>query len=114
MTHDLHALTAQYVAAFDAADPDAAGALMAEEFSLTDPGVTNLTPKARVLDFIRGIFENAGGDLSFEAHNILADGSMSVIEFTLRLGDQSFDGVDLIDWKDGKMVAMRAHLTPRG
>lgn len=113
MTHDLHALTAQYVKAFDAADLDAAGALMAEEFSLTDPGVTGLTPRAKVLDFIRGIFESAEGQVSFEARNILAEGSMSVIEFTLRLGDQTFDGVDLIDWKDGRMVAMRAHLTPR-
>ena len=109
---DIRKLTRAYVAAFDARDLDAVDALLANDFSLTDPSVTGLTPKSAVLKFIGGLFEE-NDRLSFAAHQILADGDMSVIHFTLTLNDAVLDGVDVIEWKDGMMISMNAYLTAR-
>lgn len=106
----LRALTEQYVKAFDAGNITDVGALFDDGFSLTDPGVTDLTPKSEVLNFIGGIFENAGEDLSFIAKNIFVDGNNSIIEFDIQIGDFKGTGTDVIEWKDGKMIAMRAYL----
>lgn len=109
---DMRARTEDYVAAFDARDIDRVGALMSDGFTLTDPSVSALGPRQAVLDYIAGIFESAGDSLSFAARTILCDGRTSAIEFTLRLGDKTFDGVDIISWgDDGLMTSMRAHLT---
>ena len=110
---DIRTLTAAYVAAFDARDLDKVAGFMAEDFELTDPEVTALTPKPAVLDYIKGLFD-ANTDLSFTAHRVLVDGDASVIHFTLTLGETVLDGVDLITWAAGKMVSMQAYLTPRG
>ena len=107
-------LTEDYVAAFNAGDIDAAAALMSETFSLTDPGVTNLTPKAKVVEFVSGLFDNAGDKLSFLAKNIIVEGDMSVIEFDIQLGDIIGTGTDVIRWDNGKMAEMRAYLTIKG
>lgn len=114
MPHDLRALTERYVAAFHARDLDAVAALLAEEFELTDPEVTRLTPRANALDYIGGLFEATGESLSFVAERILVDGDHSAIEFELRLGDDVLKGVDMITWHGDRMVSMRAHLTKIG
>lgn len=111
MPDDLRALTERYVAGFHARDLEGVGALMADDFELTDPEVTRLTPKAAVLDYIGGLFEAAGEGLSFVADRILVDGDQSAIEFDLRLGEDVLRGVDMITWQNGKMISMRAHLT---
>ncbi|MEO1004236.1 MAG: nuclear transport factor 2 family protein [Cyanobacteria bacterium J06638_7] len=61
-----------------------------------------------------GLFEASGDTLSFTAERILADGDQSVIEFEIALGGDVLKGVDMITWRDGKMVSMRAHLTKTG
>jgi hypothetical protein len=109
---DIRKLTAGYAAAFDARDLDKLADYLADEFELTDPEVTALTPKGDVLDYIRGLF-NGNKTLSFEAHSILVDGYESVIHFTLTLDEFVLDGVDVITWKSGKMIRMQAYLTPR-
>ena len=111
---DLRALTKDYVAAFNAKDIAGVGALMAEGFTLTDPEVTGLTPKAAVLEYIKGLFEANPGAFSFVAEGILVEGNASVIEFVLTLGETVLKGADLITWEDGLMVSMRAHLTAQG
>lgn len=110
---DIRNLTEGYVAAFDARDLEKVASFMAEGFSLTDPEVTGLTPKADVLSYIKGLFEG-NPNLSFIAHRILVDGGHSVIHFTLTLGETVLDGVDVIAWDAGKMTSMHAYLTPRG
>lgn len=110
---NIRELTAGYVAAFDARDLQKVATYMAEEFALTDPEVTDLNPKASVLDYIKELFDN-NADLTFVAHRILVDGDASVIHFTLTLGETVLDGVDLIAWDAGKMTSMQAYLTPRG
>ncbi|WP_299694820.1 nuclear transport factor 2 family protein [uncultured Tateyamaria sp.] len=109
---DLRALTETYVAAFDACDLDAVAGFFADDFALTDPEVTALTPKQAVLDYVGGLFQG-NPDLSFQAHSIVVEGDMSVIHFTLTLGDTVLDGVDLIRWRADRMATMHAYLTPR-
>lgn len=105
-------LTAGYVAAFNARDLHAVGDFFSENFELTDPDVTRLTPKADVLLYIKSLFDTHK-DLNFAAHNIVVDGKTSVIHFTLTLGTLVLDGVDFITWNSGQMVSMQAYLTPR-
>jgi ketosteroid isomerase-like protein len=109
---DIRKLTTDYVAAFGARDLDAVGFFFAEEFELTDPEVTALTPKDDVLKYIKGLFDTHE-TLNFNSHNILVDGNTSVIHFTLTLGTHIFDGVDIITWKSYKMIRMKAYLAPR-
>lgn len=109
---DIWKLTANYVAAFDARDLDEVEGFFSEKFELTDPEVTALTPKERVVEYIRELFD-AHETLDFEAHLILVDGDKSAIHFTLTLGATVLDGVDIINWKCGQMTSMHAYLNPR-
>lgn len=109
---DIRKLTAGYVEAFDSRDLEKVGGYFAEEFELTDPEVTALTPKNDVLDYIKGLFDTHE-TLNFEAHNIIADGNVSVIHFTLTLGALVLNGVDIITWESDKMISMKAYLAPQ-
>ena len=109
---DIRQLTAGYVAAFDARDLDKLADYLADEFELSDPEVTALTPKGDVLDYIRGLFDGHES-LSFKAQSILVDGDVSVIHFILTLEELVLDGVDVITWKSGRMTSMQAYLTQR-
>ena len=113
MTNDIRALTERYVEAFHTRDLAGVAAIMAEDFKLSDPDNDGLTPRDNVLSFIQQLFDNAGPTLSFVAKHILVDGNRSAIEFELTIGASRFEGVDIIDWQDGKMQAMRAYLTPK-
>jgi predicted SnoaL-like aldol condensation-catalyzing enzyme len=109
---DIRELTAGYVTAFNARELEQVARYLSEEFELTDPEVTALTPKKSVLDYIRKLF-GAHNSLSFKANMILAEGDKSVIHFTLILDKLVLDGVDVITWKDGQMTNMKAYLTLR-
>ena len=105
-------LTEEYVAAFDTRDMNLITGLLAEDFKLTDPEVTELTPRADVLEYIKGIFD-ANETFSFEAHDILVYENTSAIHFTLKLNALVIDGVDIINWESEKMTSINAYLTPR-
>ena len=105
----LKTLTQQYIDAFDRKDLAAVGALLAPEFTLEDPVVKRIEGKAAALDMMRGLFDGCAA-LSFRARNIYVDGDTTLIEFTLALDATQLQGVDIIEWRDGKMVALRAYL----
>jgi ketosteroid isomerase-like protein len=109
---NIRKLTEDYIAAFDSRDLDQIAELLAEGFELTDPDVMALTPKKKVLEYIKHLFD-AHESLSFEAHLVLVDGDVSVIHFTLTLDSIVLDGVDMITWKSGHMTSMKAYLTPQ-
>jgi len=109
---DIRDLTAAYVEAFDTRNLDKVAGFFSDEFELTDPEVTALTPKRDVLTYIKGLFDG-NEELSFVSHCILVEGNNSVIHFTLTLGKTVLDGVDVISWDGAQMTAMHAYLTPR-
>ena len=109
---DIRELTTNYVTAFNARDLDGVAKHLAEGFELTDPEVTAIKPKNKVLEYIKGLFD-AHKTMSFEANSIYVDGDASVIHFTLDLGTTVLDGVDIIKWKHGRMISMHAYLNQR-
>jgi ketosteroid isomerase-like protein len=109
---DLTEKSKAYVAAFNAKDLDSVQAFFAEGFSLTDPAVSALSPKAAVCDYIGQLFANAGPEFAFEAINIFTDGDVSIIEFVLTNAGERLRGVDVIHWEGGLMKSMRAYLNP--
>lgn len=102
-------LTKKYVDFFNSKNIAGVAALLEDRFSLIDPHVKILNVKSDALDYIKKLFES-NKDLSFVANNIYVDGNISIIEFTLNLGQKNYNGVDIIQWKDRKMVSMRAYL----
>ena len=109
---DIRKSTERYVSAFDARDLDEIARMLAEDFELTDHQVTALKPKSEVIEYIRTLF-TAHKTLHFVAHNIIVDDLTSVINFTLTLNDQAFDGVDIITWTSGHMKSLTAYLERR-
>ena len=109
MSH-LAQLSRDYVRAFHSRDLEAVGALLAADFALEDPA-GRFEGKQAVLDYIKGIFCDAG-TLTFVARNIIADeaAAISVIEFELNLGGARLIGMDVIHWKAGLMQELRAYL----
>ena len=105
-------LTQEYIAAFNERDLNQVANCLAEDFKLTDPEVTALTPKSDVLEYLKELFDQ-NADLRFEAHTVFVDGNSSVIHFTLSLGAKVFDGVDIITWENQKMTSLTAYLTKR-
>jgi ketosteroid isomerase-like protein len=107
-------LTEQYIAAFSARDLAAVGALLADDFAIEDPVIKRIEGKAAALDMMKTMFGSCK-NLSFKARNIYVEGATSLIEFTLDLDATHLEGVDIIEWRDGKMLALRAYLDiPKG
>ena len=107
-------LTQDYIQAFNNKDLNTLSAMFDENVVLEDPVVKRVEGKAAVLAAVEGIFKNAA-QLSFGSRNIFVDGSTSLIEFRLRLGDLLLTGVDVIEWRDGKLRELRAYLDlPKG
>jgi hypothetical protein len=101
-------LTKTYIKAFESKDRDALESLLHEEMQLTDPAGT-FRGKVAVLEYILGIWSQFAY-LNFEGRHIFVDSPYSVIEFSLALGDKNFVGTDVIEWKEGKIFALRAYL----
>jgi len=102
-------LTKNYIKAFNDKDLKALSALFDEHVVLEDPIVKRVEGKAAVISTIEGIFKN-NTQLSFQARNIFVDGDTSLIEFHLKLGDLLLTGVDVIEWRNGKLCELRAYL----
>ena len=79
---------------------------MIDHFVFEHPVVKRLVGKAKATQFIQGIF-NSCRNLSFVESNIFADGNIAIVEFVLTLDSRVFTGVDIIEWKNGKMRAIR-------
>eukprot|EP01013_Petalomonas_cantuscygni_P013084 TRINITY_DN27259_c0_g1_i1.p1 TRINITY_DN27259_c0_g1~~TRINITY_DN27259_c0_g1_i1.p1 ORF type:complete len:144 (-),score=31.12 TRINITY_DN27259_c0_g1_i1:144-575(-) len=105
---NLEDLTRQYVAIFHAKKLDEVIGMFHANGTLKDPAnVCKNHDELRAL--LTGLFAN---EISFEAVNIFVDDAKatSVIEFRLSIGDKKLQGVDLIQWKDGKIQDLRAYL----
>jgi ketosteroid isomerase-like protein len=109
MSAELKDLTRAYVRAFNARDAAGCAALMADDFALEDPVIKRVEGKSAAMQVVEGIFASCQ-ELSFAARNIFADGETTLIEFVLKLDDKVLTGIDLIEWRSGKMREMRAYL----
>jgi ketosteroid isomerase-like protein len=109
MSADLKDLSRAYVAAFNAKNASGCAALMSDDFALEDPVVKRVEGRDAAIHVVEGIFSSCT-KLSFVARNIFADGDTTLIEFVLTLDDKVLTGIDLIEWRNGKMHELRAYL----
>jgi hypothetical protein len=82
---------------------------MADDFALEDPVVKRVEGRDAAMRVVEGIFGSCN-KLSFVARNIFVDRDTTLIEFVLTLDDKVLTGIDLIEWRDGKMRELRAYL----
>ena len=106
-------LSEKYISVFTAKDLNGLAVLMDENFVLEDPLVKRIEGKKLSLEAISKIFSGCNS-LSFTAKNIFQDGNTTFIEFVLDLDETRLEGVDIIQWHDGKMLALRAYLNIPG
>lgn len=102
-------LTQLYIDAFSRRDIDGVAALLHEEAALEDPVVNRIEGKAGVVKAVQGVFASCE-KLDFSAKNIFVDGATTLIEFRLVLDATVLEGVDIIDWQDGRIRELRAYL----
>lgn len=109
----LKILTKQYIEAFNNKNLDEIAKLLDENFILQDPVVKRIFGKNECLKAIENIFKSAN-KINFSAKNIYQDKDVTFIEFILTLDSLKLEGVDIIEWKDKKMVELRAYLDTKG
>lgn len=110
----LKKLTEQYILAFSNKDLNAISVMLTDDFVLEDPVVERLVGKTAALEAISNIFTGCSR-IEFFAKNIYHDGGTTMIEFVLILDDMRLDGMDILDWRDGKIQELRAYLdVPKG
>lgn len=102
-------LTKKYIKAFNDRDLQGVSNLLNDNFALEDPAVKRIEGKKECLMAIDNIFGSCK-KLSFSAKNIYEDDKTTLIEFILELDSLRLEGVDIIEWKDGKMLELRAYL----
>ena len=107
-------LTEQYILAFSNKDLNAISVMLADDFVLEDPVVKRLKGKVAALEAISNIFTGCSR-IEFFAKNIYQDGDTTMIEFVLILDDTRLEGMDILNWRDGKLQELRAYLDiPKG
>ncbi|MBO6505397.1 MAG: nuclear transport factor 2 family protein [Kordiimonadaceae bacterium] len=109
---DLVRKTEKYVRLFDAKDLDGVASMMSETITLSDPAVHGLSSKSAVVEYVKNLFDDANGTFSFQANRVLLSGHYTVLEFTLVIGSEKLQGVDVIEWKSGQIDGITAYLHP--
>lgn len=108
---DLVARSAAYAKAFDRHDLAAVTAMLADDVVLTDPA--GRFQGAEVRGYVESLFTTKP-DLSFKPWRIEAcSATRSIMEFQLAIDGRTFDGVDLLEWRNGKISEIRAYLHAR-
>jgi dTDP-glucose pyrophosphorylase/predicted SnoaL-like aldol condensation-catalyzing enzyme len=102
-------LTELYIKFFNQKNIAAIEAILAPEMVLDDPTIGLVKGSKAVSDFIKK-FHKEYPSLEFSALNVFASESHSAIEFQLKLSSGILNGVDLIEWTDGKIVSLRVYL----
>lgn len=108
--HQEVALTYEYIRLFNEADVRGLENIFTQDMSLEDPFIRRIEGRDAVMNVLGTLFKE-NPDLKFTPKKVSAlSGEMTLIEFTLTLGDKTFIGVDLIQWENSKIKALRAYL----
>ncbi|EEL0809736.1 nuclear transport factor 2 family protein [Campylobacter jejuni] len=105
----LRELTKKYITAFNDKNLKEIAILLNDNFILEDPVAKRIEGKDKCLLAIQNIFESYE-ELNFSAKNIFQDKDTTFIEFILILDGIRIEGVDIIEWKDGQIIELRAYL----
>ncbi len=102
-------LTRTYAAAFASKDLAKIADLLADDFTLEDPGV-RVAGKAAALAEVKKIFDTHPKKFVFEVGNVYVAGHTSIVEFVFEIEGTVLKGADVIEWADGRMRALRAYV----
>ena len=106
----LKGLTQNYIDAFASKDLGAVMSIFSGDAVLEDPIVNRVVGKKSISEVIGRIF-NECESLNFGAKNIFeANGDVTIVEFVLEIDSVQLDGVDVIEWRNGKIIELRAYL----
>ncbi|MES9968553.1 MAG: nuclear transport factor 2 family protein [Candidatus Thiodiazotropha sp.] len=103
-----------YTEAVNHMDLETISNLFADKMIFTDPSVTNLTPKPAIMDFFRLTFEQTQGSLQFKIIDIFEQTNMTILEFEINIGENTYNGVDIFEWEDGLIVSLRGYVNGLG
>ena len=102
-------LTEKYIGAFNRKALSEIMSMFCEGGILEDPVVRHIEGKDEIYKAISQIFGDYS-HLEFRARNIYRDGTVTLIEFDLRLDDMMLQGVDVIEWDDHRIKSLRAYI----
>jgi len=102
-------LTKDYIEYFNNKDLVGLRNLLCDKVVLEDPVVKRVEGIDNVLFEINNIFKSCN-ILSFKAKNIYQDHNITIVEFILKIDNNTLKGVDIIEWKDSKIKQLRAYL----
>jgi dTDP-glucose pyrophosphorylase/ketosteroid isomerase-like protein len=98
-----------YARAFDRKDLAAISEMLVTDFTLEDPA-GRFDGREKVLAYIQGIFDSHP-DLAFEVLKVhVSEADTTILEFRLRLNGKVLLGTDVMEWRAGKIAALRAFL----
>ena len=104
----LKKLTQEYINALNSKDLNKLESLLDDDFSLEDPITIKLKGKKDCLKVYEDMFKH--NTIEFKPRSIYQDGNVTFVEFDLKLSDLNLRGVDLIIWKDEKILERRAYI----
>jgi hypothetical protein len=103
-------LTKKYISLFDSKNLQGIEALLHDNFILKDPIVKLLSGKASALAYISDLFDSAYKFRFYEKNIFVAASGELIVEFVLEIDDAILEGVDILVWKDGRLLEVRAYL----
>ncbi len=100
-------LTKRYFECFSNQDIDALSDMFSDNITLKDWN-TFVSGKRHVLDVIKGIYE-AVTEISVVPTLIVSSGNTVISEISINVNSEIIEAVDVIEYSDGKIMAIRAY-----
>jgi hypothetical protein len=107
MKNEIKKLTQSYIKAFNDNNIDELSLLVDNDVVLIDPS-NKIEGKINLINFLKELFD--GNSISFSSKLLISEEDISVIHFDLQVNQDSLSGVDIIKWKNGKIISLIAYL----
>tara|TARA_B100001939_G_C16672120_1_gene500730 strand:+ start:70 stop:393 length:324 start_codon:yes stop_codon:yes gene_type:complete len=107
MKNEIKKLTESYIKAFNDNDIDELSLLVDNDVVLIDPS-NKIEGKMNLINFLKNLFDS--NSISFSSKLLISEGDISVVHFDLQVNQDNLSGVDIIKWKNGKIISLIAYL----
>ncbi|MBX2813967.1 MAG: nuclear transport factor 2 family protein [Myxococcales bacterium] len=103
--------TEMLIAAIDSGNIEALSSLLADNIVFEFPSAPSMSTKSEVLDHFKTEFEeHLFSNPPIIVHRIFFTADTTVVEFTINTGEHSLGGVEVLEWENEKVVALRAYI----
>lgn len=107
MKNEIKILTQSYIKAFNDNNIDKLSLLIDDNVVLIDPS-NKIEGKVNLINFLKNLFDS--NSISFSSKLLISEGDISVVHFDLQVNQDNLSGVDIIKWKNGKIISLIAYL----